>query len=149
MGEKEKQTVIQMTQTYLENYREMERYINDAVSEVWQVPDIQKYNISAEQAYIQSIRGCRAETMILFEHINKALQSLKEDAIEAGEGYKYEALEAIYIRGESYEDIAQETGCGRNSPKRWCKTMIERLSVKLFGVKAIMENRTETSENTE
>lgn len=136
--EKEKeQTVIEKTLVYLENYREMERYIKDAVSEVSQIPDIDKYNISAEKAFLQSIRECKAETIILFQHLNKALESLKEDAEAAGEGYKYEALEDVYIKGMSYEQITRDMGCGKNSPKKWCKTMIARLSVKLFGAKAI------------
>lgn len=126
---------------YLENYREMERYINEAVSETSQVPDIGKYNISAEKAFLQSVRECRAETVILFEHLKKALASLKEDAEAAGEGYKYDALEAVYIKGMSYEDIVRETGCGRNSPKKWCRVMIQRLSIKLFGAKAIENDK--------
>lgn len=129
--------VLQRTQIYLENYREMERYIKDAVSEVSQIEDIQRYNISAERAFLQSIRECRAETIILFEHINKALASLKEDAEAAGEGYKYDALEAVYIKGKTYKDIIDETGCGQNSPKKWCRVMTERLTIKLFGAKAI------------
>ncbi len=31
--------------------------------------------------------------------MKKALASLKEDAEAAGEGYKYDALEAVYIKG--------------------------------------------------
>lgn len=136
--EKEKeQTVIEKTLTYLENYREMERYIREAVSETSQIPDIGNYNISAERAYLQSVRECRTETLILFEHIKKALESLKKDAEATGEGYKYDALEAVYIKGKTYEDVARETGCGKNSPKKWCKTMIARLSIKLFGAKAL------------
>lgn len=119
----------------------MERYINEAVSETSQVPDIGKYNISAEKAFLQSVRECRAETVILFEHLKKALASLKEDAEAAGEGYKYDALEAVYIKGMSYEDIVRETGCGRNSPKKWCRVMIQRLSIKLFGAKAIENDK--------
>ena len=134
MKEEKEQTVIEKTLLYLENYREMERYINEAVSETSQVPDIGKYNISAE-------RACRAETVILFEHLKKALASLKEDAEAAGEGYKYDALEAVYIKGMSYEDIVRETGCGRNSPKKWCRVMIQRLSIKLFGAKAIENDK--------
>ncbi|WP_244094557.1 hypothetical protein [Blautia luti] len=99
MKEEKEQTVIEKTLLYLENYREMERYINEAVSETSQVPDIGKYNISAEKAFLQSVRECRAETVILFEHLKKALASLKEDAEAAGEGYKYDALEAVYIKG--------------------------------------------------
>lgn len=119
----------------------MERYIKEAVSETSQVPDIGRYNISAERAFLQSVRECRAETVILFEHLKKALASLKEDAEAAGEGYKYEALEAVYIKGKTYEDIVRETGCGKNSPKKWCKVMISRLSIKLFGAKAIENDK--------
>lgn len=141
MKEEKEQTVIDKTLTYLENYREMERYIREAVSETSQIRDIGRYNISAEKAFLQTVRECRAETVILFEHLNKALESLKEDADAAGEGYKYEALEAVYIKGKTYEDIVRETGCGKNSPKKWCKVMIARLSIKLFGAKAIENDK--------
>ena len=132
MKEEKEQTVIEKTLLYLENYREMERYINEAVSETSQVPDIGKYNISAEKAFLQSVRECRADKFILFEHLKKAL---------AYEGYKYDTLEAVYIKGMSYEDIVRETGCGRNSPKKWCRVMIQRLSIKLFGAKAIENDK--------
>ena len=58
---------------------------------------------------MQTVRECRAETIILFEHIKKALESLKKDAEATGEGYKYDALEAVYIKGKTYEDIVRET----------------------------------------
>lgn len=140
MKEEKEQTIIQKTQMYLENYREMERYIAEAVSEASQVEDMNRYNISAEKAYLQTVRECRAETIIMFEHLKKALESLKEDAVAAGEGYKYDALEGVYVKGKSYEEIVRETGCGKNSPKKWCKAMTERLSIKLFGAKAIEKN---------
>ena len=141
METEKEMTAIQKTQVYLENYREIERYIKDAISEVSQIDDVSRYNISAEKAFLQSIRECKAETVILFEHMKKALASLKEDAEAAGEGYKYDALEAVYIKGVSYEDIVRETGCGRNSPKKWCRVMVQRLSIKLFGAKAIENDK--------
>ena len=141
METEKEMTAIQKTQVYLENYREIERYIKDAISEVSQIDDVSRYNISAEKAFLQSIRECKAETVILLEHMKKALASLKEDAEAAGEGYKYDALEAVYIKGMSYEDIVRETGCGRNSPKKWCRVMIQRLSIKLFGAKAIENDK--------
>ena len=101
--------------------------------------DLEVYNISAEKAFLQSIRECKAETVILFEHMKKALESLKEDAEAAGEKYKYDALEMVYIKGMTYEDIAKKYGCGKNSPKRWCKSMVQNLAVKLFGARAIEE----------
>ena len=141
METEKEMTAIQKTQVYLENYREIERYIKDAISEVSLIDDVSRYNISAEKAFLQSIRECKAETVFLFEHMKKALASLKEDAEAAGEGYKYDALEAVYIKGKSYEDIVRETGCGKNSPKKWCRVMIQRLSIKLFGAKAIENDR--------
>lgn len=141
METEKEMTAIQKTQVYLENYREIERYIKDAISEVSQIDDVSRYNISAEKAFLQSIRECKAETVILFEHMKKALASLKEDAEAAGEGYKYDALETVYIKGKSYEDIVRETGCGKNSPKKWCRLMTERLSIKLFGAKAIENDK--------
>ena len=127
METEKEMTAIQKTQVYLENYREIERYIKDAISEVSQIDDVPRYNISAEKAFLQSIRECKAETVILFEHMKKALASLKEDA--------------VYIKGKSYEDIVRETGCGKNSPKKWCRSMTERLSIKLFGAKAIENDK--------
>ena len=78
METEKEMTAIQKTQVYLENYREIERYIKDAISEVSQIDDVSRYNISAEKAFLQSIRECKAETVILFEHMKKALASLKE-----------------------------------------------------------------------
>lgn len=109
METEKEMTAIQKTQVYLENYREIERYIKDAISEVSQIDDVSRYNISAEKAFLQSIRECKAETVILFEHMKKALASLKEDAEAAGEGYKYDALEAVYIKGKSYMGYLSNT----------------------------------------
>lgn len=137
MEKQPERTVVQKTYDYLEQYREMQRYIEEAVSEVSQVQNVERYNISAERVFLSSIRECRAETIILFEHINKALESLRQDAEAAGEAYKFEALESVYIKGKTYEDIVKEMGCGKNTPKKWCRVMVDRLSVKLFGAKAI------------
>ena len=56
METEKEMTAIQKTQVYLENYREIERYIKDAISEVSQIDDVSRYNISAEKAFLQSIR---------------------------------------------------------------------------------------------
>lgn len=130
-------TVIQRTYLYLENYNEMQRYISEAVSEVSQVSGDNIYNMSAEKAFLKSIRECKAETIILFEHINKSLEALRRETKAAGEEYKYQAFHMRYIEGKTYDNIAKAIGCGKNSPKKWCKVMVERFSIKLFGVKAI------------
>lgn len=129
-------TAIEQTMVYLENYRELKRYVKEAVSESEQI-DTREYNISAEKAYLKSIRECRAETVILLEHIDRAMRSLEVDAIAKGEGYKYDVLKDVYINGKTYADIAREIGCGKNSPKKWCRAMIPKLTIKLFGAKAL------------
>lgn len=136
----EKQTeneIIKKTYLYLDNYNEMKRYINEAVSEVSQIENADVYNISAERAFLKSIRECKAETVIMFEHINKSLDALKKDADAAGEGYKYDAFYMRYIMEETYETIAEKLECGKNTPKKWCKIMAEKFSIKLFGAKGI------------
>ena len=55
MKEEKEQTVIEKTLLYLENYREMERYINEAVSETSQVPDIRRI-----ETYIRQRNHCDA-----------------------------------------------------------------------------------------
>ncbi len=137
MAEQAAVTVIDKTYLYLENYNEMQRYISEAVSEVSQVESADLYNISAEKAFLKSIRECKTETIILFEHINKSLKALENETTAAGEEYKFDALRMKYIEGKTYEDIRDKWNCGKNAPKQWCKAMIERLSVKLFGAKAI------------
>lgn len=137
MTEQTEATAIDKTYLYLENYNEMQRYIREAVSEVSQVENADLYNMSAERAFLKSIRECRVETVILFEHINKALDALEKETEAAGEGYKFDALRMRYIDGKTYEDIREKHNCGKNAPKTWCKVMVERLSIKLFGAKAI------------
>lgn len=137
METEKEQSLIDRTCLYLENYNEMQRYINEAVSEVSQVEGADLYNISAERTFLKSIRECKAETIILFEHINVSLEALRKETEAAGEGYKYDALRMKYIEGKTYEDIRDKWNCGKNAPKTWCRVMMERLSIKLFGAKAI------------
>ena len=73
------------------------------------------------------------------------MKSLKEDVEASGEGYKYDVLEAVYIQGKTYAEVARDTGCGKNSPKKWCRTMIPKLTIKLFGAKAL-DNGTNCAE---
>ena len=137
MTEQAEMTAIDKTYLYLENYNEMQRYIKEAVSEVSQVENADFYNMSTERAFLKSIRECRAETVILFEHINKALDALEKEAEAAGEGYKFDSLRMRYIDGKTYVDIRMKHNCGKNAPKTWCKVMMERLSIKLLEQKRL------------
>lgn len=137
---KRAKTTIDLTYEYLTNYKEMESYLKEAISEGKQVTDMNIYNISAESAYLGSIRDCKAETVILHAHITKALDLLQKEAIERNEEYKYKAMIMRCIDGKTFEEIQEELQCGKGTPQKWCAAMIRRLAVKLFGAKAITPN---------
>lgn len=137
---KRAKTTIDLTYEYLTNYKEMESYLKEAISEGKQVTDMNIYNISAESAYLGSIRDCKAETVILHAHITKALDLLQKEAIERNEEYKYKAMIMRCIEGKTFEEIQEELQCGKGTPQKWCAAMIRRLAVKLFGAKAITPN---------
>lgn len=42
-----------------------------------------------------------------------------------------------YIDGVSYEEIADIQNCGKNTPSRWSKELIRKMSVKLFGIDGV------------
>lgn len=137
---KRQKTAIDLTYEYLENYKEMECYLKEAISEGKQIADIDMYNISAESAYLGSIRDCKAETVILHAHITKALDLLEKEAVERKEEYKYRAMIMRCIDGKTFEEIQEELQCGKGTPQKWCAAMIRRLAIKLFGAKAITPN---------
>lgn len=137
---KRAKTTIDLTYEYLTNYKEMESYLKEAISEGKQVTDMNIYNISAESAYLGSIRDCKAETVILHAHITKALDLLQKEAIERNEEYKYKAMIMRCIEGKTFEEIQEELQCGKGTPQKWCAAMIRRFAVKLFGAKAITPN---------
>ena len=81
-----------------------------------------------------SIKQSKAKTLIMTAHIDKSLELLKEEQEKEGTLEKYEALELYYIKGKTYESIAEELGTSEISIKRWVKQMLERLGILLFGI---------------
>ena len=49
----------------------------------------------------------------------------------------YDAFKMHYIDGVSYEEIADIQNCGKNTPSRWSKELIRKMSVKLFGIDGV------------
>lgn len=66
MKEEKEQTVIDKTLLYLENYREMERYIKEAVSETSQVPK-ERVQVGTRQV----VNGERERLMIIQDRCMK------------------------------------------------------------------------------
>lgn len=86
---------------------------------------------------LESLRCSRGSTVDVIEKIDLALKAAQVAANAGGYSYKVEAFTRRYIRGETYEDIAGAMNCGKNSPARWCKEIMEEMAIRLFGVNGI------------
>ncbi len=131
----EKKKMLHNTFALMENYASLKKYATTAISESSQIKKSEFPN--AKNEYLKSIRKSRVKTELMIAHIDTALKELKKECNKRGESYKYEAFEMHYIKGMSYEQIQDQLNSGKNSPSRWCKEVIKRLSVKLFGIDGI------------
>lgn len=77
------------------------------------------------------------DTLLIVMNIDRAMQELKEQSRQKGIGYKFDAFEMHYMKNMAYEDIADVLNCGKNSPANWSKQVMRKLSIKLFGAKAV------------
>ncbi|MFW6680891.1 hypothetical protein ACOAOT_25005 [Lacrimispora sp. AGF001] len=52
----------------------------------------------------------------------------------SGREKEYKAFELYFIQGRDYGEIAEELETGKNTPRRWVTTIINELSVLLWGI---------------
>mgnify|MGYP000151286643 FL=1 len=76
-------------------------------------------------------------TAMMIINIDRALTELETESRKEGTLYKYEAFRMHYIDGLTFEEIADQLDCGKNSPSNWCKAILKKMSVKLFGINGI------------
>ena len=65
------------------------------------------------------------------------MEELRQEYEDNRTLYKYEAFRLHYIDGKSFEEVAEIQNCGKNTPSRWSKELIRKMSVKLFGIEGI------------
>ena len=65
------------------------------------------------------------------------MTELETESRKEGTLYKYEAFRMHYIDGLTFEEIADQLDCGKNSPSNWCKAILKKMSVKLCGINGI------------
>lgn len=126
--------IMHNTFALMENYVSLKNFTRSAVSEPSQIECTERFE---SNEYLNSIRKSRTKTILMIAHIDEAIKELRREATRSGEQYKFEAFYMYYVKKKTYEDIQEKLDCGKNSPARWCKEMIKRLSVKLFGVDGI------------
>ena len=122
---------LPLTVKLLEKYRLMQECARHPA------PDSPRSCDCDPRAILESLRCSRGSTADVIEKIDLALKAAQVAADAGGYGYKVEAFTRRYIQGETYEDIADAMNCGRNSPARWCKEIMEEMAIRLFGVNGI------------
>lgn len=137
--EQKKQKVLYNTRIMMESYTEMQRFIENAISEEEEMQESMYMIFAGENAKLTSVRTAKMKTAMMIANIDRALAELKEDFEKKGASYKYEAFKMRYIDGMSSEEIAEKLNCGKNSPSSWCKVVMKQMAVKLFGINGIFQ----------
>lgn len=129
--------IIHNTFVLMENYADMKKHIETAISESAELKS-EKYSFFlSESAHLDSIRQSKLKTALMLENIDRAMQELEAEQKQKGENHKFQAFYMHYIEKRTFEDIADILNSGKNSPSRWAKEMIKKMSIKLFGIDGI------------
>lgn len=132
-----RQQVLHNTRMLMERYIDMQQHIDTAASEEDELDADVREQFGGTGAYLESVRRSKVKTALMLENIDRAMEELRKECEGDGTGYKYEAFRCHYIEGKSYEEIAEAQNCGKNTPARWSKELIRRMSIKLFGVDGV------------
>lgn len=132
-----RQQVLHNTRMLMEEYIEMKRHIESAVSEEDELKEEQYDVFRGEGAHLGSVRRSKMKTAMMIANIDRAMEELRAEYEMKEMVYKYDAFKMHYIDGVSYEEIADIQNCGKNTPSRWSKELIRKMSVKLFGIDGV------------
>lgn len=133
-----RQQVLHNTRVLMESYIEMKKHIENAVSEVEQLEKEEYTTFKKDgSTHLESVRRSKMKTALMIANIDRAMEDLRKEYDTKGMNYKYETFYMHYIKGVPYEDIAEIQNCGKNTPSRWSKELIRKMSVKLFGIDGI------------
>lgn len=140
--EEKKKNKLHNTWLLLKNYNDLVSNVYNSIDEISQLEDdiINIDNLDEDELYIESIKKSKTKTLIMIAHIDKAMETLKENQIKKGTTEKYEVLEKFYLRGFKYDDLVEQYNCGVNTPRRWMNEMIDELSILLFGIDGLKLN---------
>ena len=130
--------ILYNTRILMEQYIEMRRFVETAVSEVEDMEAYTQYaSLISEDTHLESVRRTKLKTAMMIVNIDRALEELRSEYQDRSMSCKFDALRLHYVEGKSYEEIAELQNCGKNTPARWCKELIRKMSVKLFGIEGI------------
>lgn len=114
-------------------YRDAVFHRDNAISEAEQL-ELDKLTIQERSTYLQSIRRTRFKTMLMLGHIDKAVEEIEARREASGRYIEYQAFEMYFMLGLDYPQIAEELNASKNTPRRWISSIINELTVLLWGI---------------
>lgn len=114
-------------------YRDAVFHIENAISDGTQL-ELCGMNDEQQRTYLGSVRRSRFKTLIMTEHIDKAVDEIERRRKAAGREVEYKAFELYFMQGKDYAEIAEELETGKNTPRRWVTAIINELSILLWGI---------------
>lgn len=133
----QRQKILHNTRLMMEHYIEMRAHVENAVSEIEELEEEQFATLRTAETHLESIRRSKMKTALMIANIDRAMEELRREYEEKGMAYKWQCFKDHYIDGISNEDIAERMNCGKNTPSRWEKELIKKMSVKLYGIDGI------------
>lgn len=133
----ERKKTLYNTRKLMESYIDLKKYINNAITEEEEVEESAYNAFRGENAKLKSVKESKMVTAMMIINIDRALTELEAENRKEGTLYKYEAFKMHYTDGMTFEEIADQLNCGKNSPSNWCKAILKKMSVKLFGINGI------------
>ena len=115
-------------------YRDAVFHRENAVSEAAQLQQQGELTEEQQATYLRSIRRTRFKTILMLDHIDKAVEEIERRRQQQGREVEYKAFELYFMQGLDYADIAEELNTGKNTPRRWISGIINELSVLLWGI---------------
>lgn len=120
-------------------YRDAVFHIENAVSEGTQL-ELEGMTEEQQETYLRSVRRTRFKTMLMTANIDKAIDEMARRRKAAGRELEYQVFDMYFMQGMTYEQIIdqveKDTGerLGKNTPRRWITTIINEMSVLLWGL---------------
>lgn len=133
----DKKQILYNTRRIMESYRDLKKYVSNAVSDEREVKDSIYDCLKGENIQLKAIKQSKMMTAMMITNIERALKEMEEESIQAGTEYKFKAFKMYYVEGLTFEEIAEQLGSGKNSPANWNKKMLKKMAVKLYGINAV------------
>ncbi len=114
-------------------YRDAVFHKENAISEGTQL-ELDNMSEAEQRTYLRSIRRTRFKTMLMLDHIDKAVEEIERRREQQDRSIEYKAFEMYFMQGIDYQQIAEELETGKNTPRRWITAIINELSILLWGL---------------